>query len=87
MMLDLLYEEYAGKPVAFCGVSVGGFGGARVVEQLKLVALSLKMLPIPETVYFSNVLSLFDKNGKIQDSSYAETVKTMLEGLISQIKP
>ncbi len=64
MMLDLLYEEYAeyaGKPVAFCGVSARGFGGARTVEQLKLVALVLKMLPVTETV-FSLIFCLYLMN-------------------------
>ena len=86
MMLDLLYEEYAGKPVAFCGVSAGGLGGVRAVEQLKLVALGLKMTPISEAVYFSNVLSLFDQRGNIQDTNYIEKVEIMLKELIRHIQ-
>jgi NAD(P)H-dependent FMN reductase len=27
MMLDMLYDEYFHKPVGFCGVSIGIFGG------------------------------------------------------------
>ena len=71
---------------AFCGVSAGGLGGARAVEQLKLVALGLKMTPISEAVYFSNVLSLFDQRGNIQDTNYIEKVEIMLKELIRHIQ-
>jgi NAD(P)H-dependent FMN reductase len=35
MMLDMLYDQWAKKPVGFVGVSAGGLGGARVIEQLR----------------------------------------------------
>lgn len=68
--LDFLYPEYEKKPVGICGVSSGGMGGVRVVEQLRLVAIALKMVPISSAVYFSNISSLFDEQGNITDSSY-----------------
>src|SRR3990167_5465126 len=37
LLLDNFYDEYARKPVGLCGVSKGALGGARVVEQLRLV--------------------------------------------------
>lgn len=82
MMLDLAYPEYARKPAAICGVSSGGFGGVRMVEQLRLVFITLKLLPIRATVYFSNVKTLFTKGGKIQDEGYAPQVKAMMSDLI-----
>jgi len=42
--LDWLFAEWMNKPVGF--VSFGGAGGARVVEQLRQVAIELQMLPI-----------------------------------------
>lgn len=71
MMLDMLYKEYARKPVAICGVSMGGLGGARMVEQLRLVAIELHMVPIHDAVYFSGIQQLFDDGGEIKDLSYA----------------
>lgn len=37
LMLDQLYKEYNRKPVGICGVSSGALGGARMVEQLRLI--------------------------------------------------
>lgn len=70
MMLDMLYEQYARKPVGLCGVSMGGLGGARCIEQLRLVVAELHMVSIREAVYFSGVRQLFDENGTIKDSAY-----------------
>ena len=80
LMLDLLYEEYAKKPIGFCAVSGGQIGGARAVEQLRLVAIELHMVPIREAVYFPDVYKLFE-NGKIKDTRYYERVKKFLEEL------
>ena len=79
MMLDMLYQEYFKKPVGICGVSMGGLGGARMVEQLRLVAIELRMVPIREAVYFSNVSKLFDESGNINDQSYISRFKTFMD--------
>ena len=47
--LDHAYREYNRKPVAFIGY--GGVGGARAVEQLRLVAIELQMAPIRPAVH------------------------------------
>lgn len=81
MMLDMLYEEYFYMPVGFCGVSAGGLGGARAVEQLRQVAIELHLVPIREALYFSTVQNLFDENGNIKDDSYSKRIKTFLAEL------
>jgi NAD(P)H-dependent FMN reductase len=86
MMLDLLYKEYAQKPVGFCGVSAGGLGGARVVEQLRQVVIELHMMPIREALYFSVVQNLFAENGEIKDESYYKKVEVFLNELILYIE-
>lgn len=83
MMLDLIYGEYAKKPVGICGVSSGGLGGTRMVEQMRLVAVELKMIPIREALYFSNVKERFDEKGRIKDPAYyQEKVNKFLENLV-----
>lgn len=79
MMLDMLYQEYFKKPVGICGVSMGGLGGARMVEQLRLVAIELRMVPIREAVYFSNASQLFDEGGNMKDQSYVSKLKTFID--------
>ena len=86
MMLDMAYNEYSGKPVGICGVSAGGLGGARVVEQLRLVLAAFGMIQIKESLYFSNVESLFDTKGTIQDASYDERVVKFLKQLKEGVK-
>jgi len=47
--LDYLYAEWNRKPVAF--VSYGNAGGARAVEQLRAIAVELRMAPLGEAVH------------------------------------
>lgn len=82
MTLDMLYEEYARKPLAICGVSIGGLGGARMVEQLRLVSIEFHMVPIREAVYFSGVSQLFDNDGNIKDPLYESRIKSMADELL-----
>lgn len=82
VMLDMLYDEYNHKPLGICGVSIGALGGARMVEQLRLVAIELKMVPIREAVYFSKVGELFDASGAVKDTSFEERTKKFLDELV-----
>ncbi len=47
--IDHLYPEWNNKPVGF--LSYGSVGGARVIEQLRLVAIELQMLPIKQAIH------------------------------------
>lgn len=83
MTLDQLYKEYKRKPIGICGVSEGNMGGARMVEQLRLVSIELQMVPIRSTVYFSNVEDIFDEEGKIKDiETYRKRLKVLFDELI-----
>jgi NAD(P)H-dependent FMN reductase len=65
LVLDQVYKECYHKPVAICGVSNGGLGGARMVEQLMLVLIAFHMAPIKSAVYFSFCEELFDASGAL----------------------
>jgi NAD(P)H-dependent FMN reductase len=82
MMMDMLYEEYFQKPVGFCGVSFGALGGARSVEQLRLVCIEYHMVPIREAVYFPTIQKLFDEKGAIKDESFHGRVGKFLDELV-----
>jgi NAD(P)H-dependent FMN reductase len=47
--IDYLYREWNRKPVAFVGY--GGVGGARVIQQLRQVAVELQMVPVRTAVH------------------------------------
>ncbi len=82
-MIDLIYPEYARKPLGICGVSSGLLGGGRMIEQLRLVSIELRMVPIREAIYFPQVADLFDEQGKIKDYGYySKRIKTFLEELV-----
>jgi NAD(P)H-dependent FMN reductase len=47
--LDYLYAEWTRKPAAF--VAYGGTGGARAVEQLRLILVELQVAPLRSAVH------------------------------------
>jgi NAD(P)H-dependent FMN reductase len=82
MFLDMFYAEWARKPLGLAAVSIGPFGGARVVEQLREVAAELHMADIREVLHFPFVQNLFDEKGIIKDASaYEKRIKTFLDEL------
>ena len=65
--LDYLYAEWNRKPVAF--VSFGNTGGARAVEQLRAIAVELRMAPLGEAVH------LFGVGAKLRDGRFEADAK------------
>lgn len=82
LFLDYFYEEFNRKPIGFCGTG-GTLGGGRMVEQMRLVAIELQMVPIRNAVYFMQVKTLFDEQGNLKDPSlYKKGIENMLEELV-----
>jgi len=86
LVLDSLYDEYAGKPVALCGVSAGGLGGARVVEHIKPVLTELHMIIVPNALYVSRVKEAFDEQGNPTDATLAERADKLFNELLGYAK-
>ncbi len=79
--LDHLYAPWNHKPIAF--VSYGGFAaGARAVEQLRLVAVELRMVPVRDEVNVRLVGYVGDERGWPKDAVYAKKAATMLDDLL-----
>jgi NAD(P)H-dependent FMN reductase len=53
---DTAYTEWNRKPIGFVGY--GGVGGARAVEQLRMVAIELQMAPVTRAVHIGQEPSL-----------------------------
>ncbi|MER2533578.1 MAG: NAD(P)H-dependent oxidoreductase [Rhizobiaceae bacterium] len=49
--LDYAYNEWVHKPIGFVGY--GGVGGARAVEQLRMIAIELQMAPVKNAVHIT----------------------------------
>jgi len=80
--LDSNLKEYIHKAVGICGVSAGGFGGTRVIENLLPVLRELGLVTIFWDCNFSGAQKLFDEAGRILDDSYARRVDKFLKELI-----
>jgi NAD(P)H-dependent FMN reductase len=80
--LDYAYKEFVRKPVAFVGY--GGVGGARAVEQLRLVAAELQMASVRNAVHIagSDFLGIWREGKSFDDFPHlAESAAGMLEDL------
>ncbi len=80
--LDYAYPQWNNKPVAFVGY--GSAGGARAVEQLRLIAVELQMAPIRSGVHiqwadYMPVAKGEKKLGELQHLN--DTAVTMLDQL------
>lgn len=79
--IDFLDQEIRRKPAAVCGLASGALGGARAVEQLKLVLIELHSLPIRESVYFADARTLFDAEGALLRPDLVPRIDHMLAEL------
>ena len=80
--LDTNLKEYIHKAVGVCGVSAGGFGGTRVIENLLPVLRELGLMAIFTDVNFSRVGKIFDEAGALLDESYIKRTASFLEELV-----
>ena len=71
-VLDTNLKEYIHKAVGICGVSAGGFGGTRVVENLLPVLRELGLVTIFWDGNFSGAGGLFDEAGNMKDRAAHE---------------
>ena len=81
--IDYLYREWLKKPVGF--VSYGSTGGARVIEQLRQVAVELQMASIRNSVHINAPWNLVEKDGTLKPGvldSYVDSAKGLLDQLI-----
>ena len=81
--LDYAYPEWAKKPAGFVGY--GSVGGARAIEQLRLVLAELQMATIRTGVYIqgADFMAVWREGKELKDIAYLQTgVKDMLEQLV-----
>jgi len=81
-VLDTNLKEYIHKAVGICGVSAGGFGGTRVIQNMLPVMRELGLVTIFWDGNFSNVQSLFDAEGTLLDPSYVRRTDKFLKELV-----
>lgn len=82
LLLDSLTEEYKHKPVAVAGVAAGTFGGSRMIDHLKPVLSELRMVPIRESLYFTQVHNSWNEDGTPKDP---ESQKEYLDSVLTEL--
>jgi NAD(P)H-dependent FMN reductase len=81
--LDWVYQEWNNKPVAF--MSYGSVGGARAIEQLRLVAVELQMAPIRNSVHIPGEQYFPVVFGKADPSQLFSSMSEKAEAMITQL--
>jgi NAD(P)H-dependent FMN reductase len=81
-VLDTNLKEYIHKAVGICGVSAGGFGGTRVIQNMLPIMRELGLVTIFWDGNFSSVGKLFGEDGKILDASYGRRLEKFFKELI-----
>lgn len=80
--LDYAYKEFNRKPAAFVGY--GGVGGARAVEQLRLICIELQMAPTRSGVYIggADFIGMYMQGKTFADMPHLDpTATAMLDEL------
>ncbi len=85
-VLDTNLKEYIHKAVGICGVSAGGFGGTRVIQNLLPVLRELGLVTIFWDGNFSNVQKVFSADGTLLDASYPRRIEKFAKELIWMAK-
>jgi NAD(P)H-dependent FMN reductase len=85
-VLDTNLKEYIHKAVGICGVSAGGLGGTRVIENLLPVMRELGIVTIFWDGNFSSVQNLFDATGALVDQAYLKRIDKFLKELVWMAK-
>lgn len=63
--MDYAFSEFAYKPIAFIGY--GGVGAARAIEQLRMIAIELYMIPVRNSVNIATAEYLAAREGRSFD--------------------
>jgi NAD(P)H-dependent FMN reductase len=82
--LDYLYHEWSRKPATF--VSFGEVGGARSIEQLRLVLIELKMAPLKEALHIFDLRNKLDVSGFHASEQDKEYLQAAVQELIWWVK-
>ncbi|MGY4688839.1 NADPH-dependent FMN reductase [Salibacterium sp. K-3] len=75
-----LYGEWSHNPASF--ITYGGAGGARGIEQLRLVLIELTIVPLREALHISNFGYKFEDGYFIGDKNDVNQLGRVLEDIL-----
>ena len=83
-LLDSELANYNHKPVAFAGVSNGGWGGTRAVEALVPAVRETGLVVMSWDIYFPRIQDIFNEQG-IMQPEYVDRYKRNLGQLLDEL--
>ena len=83
-MLDSELATYNHKPVAFAGVSNGGWGGTRAVESLVPAVRETGLVVMSWDVFFPRVQDIFDEQG-VMHPEHSERYERNVQQLYDEL--
>ncbi len=85
--IDLLYDEWHGKPICISTVSVGDFGGLQALVSLQFILWKIGAWTVTNMFPVPNVSKSFDDNGNALDKTATDKLaKVFLAELFENIK-
>jgi NAD(P)H-dependent FMN reductase len=90
--VDLLYEEWHGKPISICTASAGDFGGSQVLVQLQSILWKIGAWTVTSVFPIPRVQKAFEENGAPADKAPTDKLthvflKKLLESVAVNKKP
>jgi len=79
-------ETFAGKPFAFVGLSAGGGGAVRPVEQFSTLVIYLRGIIYPGMVSIPAIHNHLDDKDRIKTSEYVERLEKQADGFIKFVE-
>jgi NAD(P)H-dependent FMN reductase len=81
-IIDLLTEDWRGKPVALCAVSDGAFGGTQAVTSLLFTLWKIRAWVVPGAMQVPQVSAAFNADGTATEPEvWARRTDALLQGL------
>lgn len=84
--IDYAWAGWNYKPMSIISYSTGQIAGARAAEQLRLMSLGVKLLPLPTAVHIAKITNALDESGTPQHESTNKTLDKLCQELTSIAK-
>lgn len=80
--IDYAWDGWNYKPASFVSYSNGPWGGARAVEQMKLISIGVRALPLPSAVHIPLIGEAFDEQGSLVNDKLGGGLTRLIDELL-----
>jgi NAD(P)H-dependent FMN reductase len=79
--IDYAWQGWNYKPMSIISYSTGQIAGARAAEQLRLMALGVKLLPLPAAVHIAHITDTINEDGTLNSNKPGQALNKLTEEL------